>query len=105
MFWIEILILIIYYKFFKLVLQSEIREWTLIVEKVAIFSVLSSNDSMLIFLEAFKAGVDSVDGKLGHWVLHGVALSLADGLHTAGLVLNIHVVEGHVHDVNAIVHL
>jgi len=56
---------------------------------------------VLVFLEAFKAGVEGVDGELGHGMVDGVALRLADGLHAAGLVLNVHVVEGHVHDVQA----
>ena len=34
-------------------------------------------------------------------MVDGVALRLADGLHAAGLVLDIHVVEGHVEQVNA----
>ena len=34
-------------------------------------------------------------------MVDGVALRLADGLHAAGLVLNVHVVEGHVDQVNA----
>ena len=34
-------------------------------------------------------------------MLDGVVLCLADGLHAAGLVLDIHVVEGHVEQVNA----
>ena len=45
--------------------------------------------------------LDGVDGEPGHGVVDSVVLSLADGLHAAGLVLNVHVVEGHVHEVNA----
>ena len=45
--------------------------------------------------------LEGVDGELGHGMVDGVALRLADGLHAAGLVLNVHVVEGHVHDVQA----
>ena len=45
--------------------------------------------------------LDGVDGQPGHGVVDGVVLSLADGLHAAGLVLDVHVVEGHVHEVNA----
>ena len=45
--------------------------------------------------------LDGVDGEPGHGVVDSVVLSLADGLHAAGLVLDIHVVEGHVQEVNA----
>ena len=45
--------------------------------------------------------LDGVDGESGHGVTDGVVLRLADCLHAAGLVLNVHVVEGHVHEVNA----
>ena len=45
--------------------------------------------------------LDGVDGEPGHGVVDSVVLSLADGLHAAGLVLDVHVVEGHVHEVNA----
>ena len=34
-------------------------------------------------------------------MVDGVILSLADCLHAAGLVLDVHVVEGHVQQVNA----
>ena len=45
--------------------------------------------------------LESVDGQPGHGVVGGVVLGLADGLHPAGLVLDVHVVEGHVDQVNA----
>jgi len=77
----------------------------LIVEKAAVFSVLSGRDGVLVLLKASQAGVQSVDGEPGHGVVDGVVLGLADCLHAAGLVLDIHVVEGHVEQVDAIVHL
>jgi len=77
----------------------------LIVEKAAVFSVLSGHHGLLILLQASQAGVESVDGQPAHGVGDGVVLGLADGLHPAGLVLDVHVVEGHVEQVNAIVHL
>jgi len=77
----------------------------LIVEEAAVFSVLSSRDGVLVLLKASQAGVESVDGEPGHGVVDGVVLGLADGLHAAGLVLDVHVVEGHVQQVDAIVHL
>ena len=45
--------------------------------------------------------LDGVDGEASQGVGHGVGLELADGLHPAGLILNIHVVEADVHDVKA----
>ena len=45
--------------------------------------------------------LESVDGQPGYGVVGGVVLGLADGLHPAGLVLDVHVVEGHVEEVNA----
>ena len=45
--------------------------------------------------------LDGVDGEASQGVGHGVGLELADGLHPAELVLNIHVVEANVHDVKA----
>lgn len=74
----------------------------MVVEKAAVFSVLSSNHGVLILLKSSQAGVESVDGQPGHGVVGGVVLGLADGLHPAGLVLDVHVVEGHVEEVNAI---
>ena len=47
--------------------------------------------------------LESVDGQPAHGVVDGVVLGLADGLHAAGLVLDVHVVEGHVDQVNAVV--
>lgn len=77
----------------------------MVVEKAAVFSVLSSNHGMLILLQTSQAGVESVDGQPAHGVVDGVVLGLTDGLHPAGLVLDVHVVEGHVQQVNAIVYL
>jgi len=77
----------------------------LVVEETAVFSVLSSHHGVLVLLQSSQAGVESVDGQPAHGVVDGVVLGLADGLHAAGLVLDVHVVEGHVDQVNAIVHL
>ena len=45
--------------------------------------------------------LDGIDGELGKRVVGGIELHLADGLQTAGLILNLHVVEGRVNNVNA----
>ncbi len=45
--------------------------------------------------------LDGVDGETCQGVRHGVCLELADGLQSAGLVLNLHVVECGIHDIEA----
>ena len=45
--------------------------------------------------------LDGVDGEASQGVGHGVGLELADGLHPAGLILNLHVVEASLHNVKA----
>merc|ERR1711936_1360176 len=64
-----------------------------------------SLDSSLVFLQSSEARVDGVDGEASQGVGHGVSLELADGLHPALLVINVHVVEASLHNVEAIVHL
>ena len=54
----------------------------------------------MLFISMFNL-LDGVDGEFGQGVGHGVGLHLADGLQAAGLLLDVHVVEGGVHQVNA----
>ena len=46
--------------------------------------------------------LDGVDGKTGQGVRHGVGLQLTDGLQSAGLILNVHVAEPSLHNVQAV---
>ena len=45
--------------------------------------------------------LDGVDGELGQGMVDSIGLHLADGLQAAGLILNVHVVESGIHQVNA----
>jgi len=78
---------------------------TLIVEEGTVSLSHPSLDSSLVFLQSSEARVDGVDGEASQGVGHGVGLELADGLHPALLVLNLHVVEASLHNVEAIVHV
>jgi len=82
-------------------LVSEIGKLTLVVEEGAVLSIHPSINSILVSVQSSQIGVDGVDGEFGQGVSHGVGLHLADGLQAAGLLLDVHVVEGGVHQVNA----
>ena len=45
--------------------------------------------------------LDGVDGETGQGVGHSVGLQLADGLQSAGLILDVHVAEPGLHNVQA----
>ena len=45
--------------------------------------------------------LDGVDGETGQGVGHGVGLQLADGLQSAGLILDVHVAEPGLDNVEA----
>jgi len=85
----------------KPVSVSKVGERTLVVDQGTILSIHSSINGILVSFQPTKTFIDGVDGELGQGMVDSIGLHLADGLQAAGLILNVHVVEGSVHKVDA----
>jgi len=85
----------------KPVSVSKVGERTLVIDQGTILSIHSSINGILVSFQPTKTFIDGIDGKLGQWMVDSIGLNLTDGLQTAGLILNVHVVESGIHQVNA----